>query len=74
CSPPAPFLLILVPSAPPHLQRRLAVRDTWGGPWGGPRPGSGAPPARTVFVLGKPGDPQEQRELEAESRQHGDIL
>ncbi|XP_074385914.1 beta-1,3-galactosyltransferase 4 [Zonotrichia albicollis] len=70
CAPPAPFLLILVPSAPPHLQRRLAVRDTWGGPWAG----SGAPPARTVFVLGTPGDPREQRELLAESRQHGDIL
>ncbi|NXV58540.1 B3GT4 galactosyltransferase, partial [Molothrus ater] len=72
CSAPAPFLLVLVPSAAPHLQRRLAVRDTWGGPW--PGEPSGAPPARTVFVLGTPRDPQTQRELLAESRQHGDIL
>ncbi|NXA72430.1 B3GT5 galactosyltransferase, partial [Thryothorus ludovicianus] len=70
CAPPAPFLLILVPSAPPHRARRLAVRDTWGGTWGG----SGAPPARTVFVLGSGPSPQAQRELLDESRQHGDIL
>ncbi|NXR90525.1 B3GT5 galactosyltransferase, partial [Hypocryptadius cinnamomeus] len=74
CSPPAPFLLLLVPSAPPHLQRRLAVRHTWGGPWGQARGGSGAPPARPVFVLGHPQAPRSQRELLAESRQHGDIL
>ncbi|XP_068033828.1 LOW QUALITY PROTEIN: uncharacterized protein [Anomalospiza imberbis] len=74
CSPPAPFLLILVPSAPQHLQRRLAVRDTWGGPWGHSRGGSGAPPARTVFVLGTAPEPGAQRELLAEWRRHGDIL
>ncbi|NXA87295.1 B3GN4 acetylglucosaminyltransferase, partial [Melanocharis versteri] len=68
--PPAPFLLILVPSAPPHLERRLAVRDTWGGTWGGPA----TPPARTVFVLGAAASPPSQRDLQAESRQHGDIL
>ncbi|XP_041282803.1 beta-1,3-galactosyltransferase 4-like, partial [Onychostruthus taczanowskii] len=71
CSPPAPFLLLLVPSAPQHRQRRLAVRRTWGGSWPGP---PDAPPARTVFVLGTPQDPQSQRELLAEWRQHGDIL
>uniref|UniRef100_A0A8U8AST2 Hexosyltransferase n=1 Tax=Geospiza parvula TaxID=87175 RepID=A0A8U8AST2_GEOPR len=71
CSPPAPFLLILVPSAPPHLQRRLAVRDTWGEHSGA---GKRAPCGAPVFVLGNPRDPQTQRELLAESRQHGDIL
>ncbi|NXC01430.1 B3GT4 galactosyltransferase, partial [Orthonyx spaldingii] len=70
CSPPAPFLLILVPSAPSHVAERLAVRDTWGGPWGG----SATPPARTVFVLGSPASPRWQRELQRESRQHGDML
>ncbi|NXH52374.1 B3GN5 glucosaminyltransferase, partial [Rhabdornis inornatus] len=73
CSPPAPFLLILVPSAPAHRERRLAVRDTWGGPWGE----SGTPPSRTVFVLGVPpssSSSDTQRELLAEWRQHGDIL
>ncbi|NWW29177.1 B3GT4 galactosyltransferase, partial [Falcunculus frontatus] len=70
CSPPAPFLLILVPSAPSHLQQRLAVRDTWGGPW----EGSGTPSTRTVFVLGVSPSPPSQRELLGESRQHRDIL
>ncbi|XP_014749523.1 PREDICTED: beta-1,3-galactosyltransferase 4, partial [Sturnus vulgaris] len=70
CSPPAPFLLILVPSAPSHRDRRLAVRDTWGGPWGD----SGTPPSRTVFVLGVTANPDTRRELLAESRRHGDIL
>ncbi|NXD60777.1 B3GT4 galactosyltransferase, partial [Corvus moneduloides] len=70
CSPPAPFLLILVPSAPSHAAQRLAVRDTWGGPWGAP----GTPPGRTVFVLGAAASPAGQRELLQESRQHGDIL
>ncbi|NXU64006.1 B3GN4 acetylglucosaminyltransferase, partial [Horornis vulcanius] len=65
-----PFLLLLVPSAPPHRERRSAVRDTWGGPWKEP----GTPPARTVFVLGAAPSPPEQRRLLAESRQHGDIL
>ncbi|NXS23221.1 B3GT5 galactosyltransferase, partial [Mystacornis crossleyi] len=70
CSPPAPFLLILVPSAPSHAARRLAVRDTWGGPWGGP----GSPKTRTVFVLGVPPSPSAQRELLGEWRRHGDVL
>ncbi|NXH93041.1 B3GT4 galactosyltransferase, partial [Edolisoma coerulescens] len=71
CSPPAPFLLILVPSAPSHSSQRLAVRDTWGGSWGH----SGATPrARTVFVLGAAPSPPSQRELLGEWRRHGDIL
>ncbi|KAF4790227.1 beta-1,3-galactosyltransferase 4-like protein [Turdus rufiventris] len=71
CAPPAPpFLLLLVPSAPAHRERRLAVRDTWGGSWNEP----GTPPTRTVFVLGVPPGPDSQRELLSESRQHGDIL
>ncbi|NXR32571.1 B3GN6 acetylglucosaminyltransferase, partial [Zosterops hypoxanthus] len=71
CAPPWPFLLVLVPSAPPHLERRRAVRDTWGGP---PWPGSGSPPVRSLFVLGVPPSPSAQRRLLAESRQHRDIL
>ncbi|NWU18684.1 B3GT5 galactosyltransferase, partial [Cephalopterus ornatus] len=73
CGTPAPFLLVLVPSAPSHLPRRLAVRDTWGRP---PPPGEtpGAPRALTLFVLGLPPAPASQRRLVAESRQHGDIL
>ncbi|NXC92509.1 B3GT4 galactosyltransferase, partial [Cercotrichas coryphoeus] len=72
CAPPTPppFLLTLVPSAPAHLERRLAVRDTWGGPWRR----SGTPPGRTVFVLGVPAGAEGQRRLLRESRQHGDIL
>ncbi|NXM98137.1 B3GT5 galactosyltransferase, partial [Sylvia borin] len=70
CAPPTPFLLILVPSAPPHLERRLAIRDTWGGHW----PASGSPSTRTIFVLGSPSSSSAQRRLLAESRQHGDIL
>ncbi|NXQ29811.1 B3GT4 galactosyltransferase, partial [Alaudala cheleensis] len=70
CAPPGPFLLLLVPSALPHRQRRLAVRDTWGGPW----KGWGSPPSRTVFVLGTSPSPVASRQLLAESRQHGDIL
>ncbi|NXH96325.1 B3GT4 galactosyltransferase, partial [Pachycephala philippinensis] len=67
---PAPFLLILVPSAPSHLEQRLAVRDTWGGPW----QGSETPKTRTIFVLGIPPEPPAQRELLLESRQHRDML
>ncbi|XP_072777121.1 beta-1,3-galactosyltransferase 4 [Taeniopygia guttata] len=74
CPSPAPFLLTLVPSAPSHRQRRRAVRDTWGGPWGSNRGGTGALPARTVFVLGRPEDPRGQREVLAEWRRHGDVL
>ncbi|NXC65070.1 B3GT4 galactosyltransferase, partial [Aleadryas rufinucha] len=70
CSPPAPFLLILVPSAPSHVEQRLAVRDTWGGPWGV----SGTPRTRTVFVLGVSSSATTQRQLLGESRQHRDIL
>ncbi|NXM51582.1 B3GT4 galactosyltransferase, partial [Gymnorhina tibicen] len=71
CSPPAPFLLILVPSAPSHASRRLAVRDTWGSPPPGP---PGTPGTRTVFVLGVPASAASQRELLGEWRRHGDIL
>ncbi|NXS32163.1 B3GT4 galactosyltransferase, partial [Pomatostomus ruficeps] len=70
CAPPAPFLLILVPSAPSHLPQRLAVRDTWGGSWGG----AATPAARTVFVLGAPAAPGQQREVERESRRYRDML
>ncbi|NXO74657.1 B3GT4 galactosyltransferase, partial [Phainopepla nitens] len=53
CSPPGPFLLLLVPSAPQHREQRSAVRDTWGGTWGG----TATPRTRTVFVLGAPASP-----------------
>ncbi|NXN83286.1 B3GT5 galactosyltransferase, partial [Bombycilla garrulus] len=71
CSSASPFVLLLVPSAPEHRERRRAVRDTWGGSWGG---SSGSLPSRTVFVLGSPSSPAAQRELAAEWRRHGDIL
>ncbi|NWW97892.1 B3GT5 galactosyltransferase, partial [Caloenas nicobarica] len=69
CGAPAPFLLVLVPSAPSHAAQRQAVRDTWGGD---PRPGGLS--ARTLFVLGVPGGPAEQAALVAERRRHGDLL
>ena len=30
CKPQSPFLIILVPSAPKHLQARMDIRETWG--------------------------------------------
>ncbi|XP_058713282.1 beta-1,3-galactosyltransferase 4 [Poecile atricapillus] len=57
--------------SPSHLERRLAVRNTWGGnTW----PDTDTPPSRTVFVLGVSTSPREQREVLEEWRQHRDIL
>ncbi|XP_027767165.1 beta-1,3-galactosyltransferase 4-like, partial [Empidonax traillii] len=67
------FLLVLVPSAPSHLPRRLAVRDTWGRPPPTTTPSS-PPVTRTLFVLGVPPTPNSQRELLREWRLHGDLL
>ncbi|NXT72789.1 B3GT5 galactosyltransferase, partial [Chaetops frenatus] len=79
CSAPSPFLLLLIPSAAAHLERRSAVRHTWGGaapPGGHTWPGAlpGALRTRSVFVLGTGGSPWRQREVLREWRRHGDIL
>lgn len=68
CGDPAPFLLLLVPSAPAHFAQRQAVRDTWGG--------SGGLPTRTLFGLGVPaeGEAVGAAAVLAEARRHGDVV
>ncbi|KAH1183226.1 beta-1,3-galactosyltransferase 4 [Mauremys mutica] len=69
CEPRAPFLLVLVASAPGHTAQRQAVRASWGGTrW------AGGYPVRTFFALGAPGSSEEQARLEEESQRHGDLV
>ncbi|XP_006032334.1 beta-1,3-galactosyltransferase 4 [Alligator sinensis] len=69
CQPRAPFLLVLVASAPAHAGHREAIRRSWGGA----RRASGYP-VRTLFVLGLPDSRAEQAALEREAQQHGDLM
>ncbi|NWZ30238.1 B3GT4 galactosyltransferase, partial [Asarcornis scutulata] len=71
CGDPAPFLLLLVPSAPAHFAQRQAVRDTWGG--------SGGLPTRTLFGLGVPVEEGDAvgavgAAVQEEARRHGDVV
>ncbi|XP_061477545.1 beta-1,3-galactosyltransferase 4 [Rhineura floridana] len=69
CAPRAPFLLVLVASAPSHAPRRQAVRNTWGGArW------AAGHPVRTFFAVGLPPEPSQQAALEREAAQHGDVV
>lgn len=69
CRPRAPFLLVLVASAPGHAARRAAVRETWGGA----RQAAGRG-VRTLFALGLPAEPALQAALAEEAARHGDLL
>nr|XP_004649639.1 beta-1,3-galactosyltransferase 4 [Jaculus jaculus] len=64
----APFLLILVCSAPEHLHQRDAIRASWGGL----REVHGLR-VRTLFLLGEAGGPHAAH-LAAESAAQGDIV
>lgn len=71
CAPRPPFVLVLVASAPGHVEQRRAVRATWGGPrW------AGGYPTQTFFALGLPRDGEAalQAALEREAAQHGDLV
>ncbi|XP_074872958.1 beta-1,3-galactosyltransferase 4 [Carettochelys insculpta] len=69
CGPRAPFLLVMVASAPGHVAQRQVVRGTWGGArWAGGRP------VRTLFALGVPSSGEEQAQLEQEAQRHGDLV
>ncbi|KAM9323862.1 beta-1,3-galactosyltransferase 4 [Gastrophryne carolinensis] len=65
----APFLLILVPSAPSHRDRRDTIRQTWGSP-----SSSAASSSLTLFVLGVPGTVEGRSALLHEAVTHGDII
>ncbi|XP_050517105.1 beta-1,3-galactosyltransferase 5-like [Diabrotica virgifera virgifera] len=66
CQESAPVLvLIVVHSAPLNLEKRLAIRDTWG---------QVEETKKIVFVIGDPGSPEQQKKLEAESVLFGDIV
>ncbi|XP_067403069.1 beta-1,3-galactosyltransferase 4 [Emydura macquarii macquarii] len=69
CGPRAPFLLVLVASAPGHVAQRQAVRASWGGV----RRAAGYP-VQTLFALGAPGSGEEQAQLEQEAQRHGDLV
>ncbi|KAM3843752.1 beta-1,3-galactosyltransferase 4-like [Vipera latastei] len=69
CAAPAPWLLVLVASAPGHAARRAAVRRSWGSA----RLGGGRE-QRTVFALGLPAEAGLQAALEREAAEHGDLL
>ncbi|XP_076275529.1 beta-1,3-galactosyltransferase 5-like [Rhynchophorus ferrugineus] len=59
------FLLIMVPSAPGHLEHRLNIRGTWGFP---------RKNVKLMFLLGMVTDDKLQEEIEIESKLHGDII
>uniref|UniRef100_A0A8C5WGN5 Hexosyltransferase n=1 Tax=Leptobrachium leishanense TaxID=445787 RepID=A0A8C5WGN5_9ANUR len=64
-----PFLLILVTSSPSHLDRRDAIRQTWGS-----RSTSALSDSLTVFLLAVPESQDEKAVLAQESMLHGDII
>lgn len=65
--PPAPFLLVLVCSAPAHRGQRDAIRASWGGL----RQARGLR-VRTLFLLGE--DAPRAARLAAEAAAHGDLV
>ncbi|XP_039221890.1 beta-1,3-galactosyltransferase 4-like [Crotalus tigris] len=69
CAAPAPWLLVLVASAPGHAARRAAVRRSWGAA----RLGGGRG-LRVLFALGLPAEAGLQAALEREAAEHGDLL
>ncbi|XP_026549630.1 beta-1,3-galactosyltransferase 4-like, partial [Notechis scutatus] len=69
CALNAPWLLVLVASAPGHAARRAGVRRSWGG-----ARVAGGHSVHTVFTVGLPGDVAQQAALEREAAEHGDLL
>ncbi|KAM3843753.1 beta-1,3-galactosyltransferase 4-like [Vipera latastei] len=69
CTMPAPWLLVLVASAPGHVARRTAVRRSWGAVQL-----VGNRELRILFVLGLPAEAELQVVLEREAAEHRDLL
>ncbi|XP_044218235.1 beta-1,3-galactosyltransferase 2 [Thunnus albacares] len=68
CKDRSPFLVFMVPVAPPEAAAREAIRKTWGAP---------AQDTLTLFYVGLPEGGQVsgiQEKLEEESRKHADII
>ncbi|XP_053328713.1 beta-1,3-galactosyltransferase 4 [Spea bombifrons] len=65
----APFLLILVSSAPSHRDRRDAIRQTWGSP-----STSAASNSLTLFVLAISNSEKENEAVVHEAELHRDIV
>ncbi|KAM8952780.1 beta-1,3-galactosyltransferase 4 [Pelodytes ibericus] len=65
----APFLLILVSSAPSHRDQRDAIRQTWGS-----LSTSAASDSLTLFVLAVPQSEGEKAAVIQEAQFHGDII
>ncbi|XP_070200902.1 N-acetyllactosaminide beta-1,3-N-acetylglucosaminyltransferase 4-like [Littorina saxatilis] len=72
-------LLVLVPSSPAHLQRRQAVRHTWGSavsgkPWAGDTEDLGGSVV-VLFLLGQVKDDRAVSEaFSREAQEHGDVV
>ncbi|XP_030760553.1 beta-1,3-galactosyltransferase 5-like [Sitophilus oryzae] len=64
CKAPV-FLLVLVPSAPNHLHKRLNIRTTWG---------HRRMEVKIVFVLGRVQDNNLQKDIENESEVYRDVI
>ncbi|XP_026582176.1 beta-1,3-galactosyltransferase 4-like, partial [Pseudonaja textilis] len=69
CAQTAPWLLVLVASAPGHVAQRAGVQRSWGG-----ARVAGGHSVHTVFTVGLPGDVAQQAALEREAAEHGDLL
>ena len=62
------FLLVLVSSAPPHLERRNLIRQTWG------IDNSTEPEWKTYFLLGQTRNRTKTKSLKKEEKIYGDMI
>jgi hypothetical protein len=63
------LLLMLVLSPPEHVERRMAIRDTWGA-----SQASGAHRMPLVFVVGRTGRPAAQIDIASEHEIYADVV
>lgn len=71
CKANTPFLILMVPVSPNDVERRNAIRQTWGS-----EKLVLGQVVETVFIMGVPGDDAEQQQerLKQESQQHRDLI
>lgn len=68
------FLVLVINSYPTHVERRNAIRRSWGDGSEYVKRINHPYAWRILFVIGRTGKPENDRQIEEESQMHGDLI